>query len=413
MLYEQELRLLCDTFEKLHISATVVTPNDRTECVFGLGLGDVFGIVHPEEETFLQLLGTLEPHTVYKFTDAFRLSYTYFLLPDEGRPRIFFLGPYLPAPLTAAESLEIGEKNSVSPKSQRYLDEYYAGIPVLPAGSHLFVLLDTFCERIWKSPAFAIVNVGEPLFFSPSPMTENSAHAESADNILINMKAMEKRYSFENELMQAVSLGQIHKENLLLSSLSDVPFEKRLSDPVRNAKNYAIIMNTLLRKAAENGGVHPLYLDRTSSAIAAKIEGIASLSQVVDLMRDIFRSYCRLVRKHSGKNYSPLVQKTILLIDSDLSADLSLAALAESQKVSSGYLSTMFRKETGKTVSAYVRALRIRHAAHLLSTTHLQIQTIALHCGIMDVQYFSKLFRRELGKTPKEYREAAKKSYKA
>ena len=125
-------------------------------------------------------------------------------------------------------------------------------------------------------------------------------------------------------------------------------------------------------------------------------------------MREMFRSYCRLVRKHSLKDYSLVVQKTILLIDSDLTADLSLRTLAESQGVSAGYLSTIFKKETGKTVSNYIRDKRIKHAAHLLATTKLQIQTVALHCGIIDVQYFSKIFKKLMGKTPKEYRESVK-----
>ena len=219
---------------------------------------------------------------------------------------------------------------------------------------------------------------------------------------------MEKRYSLENELMRAVSLGQMHKDTLFTSSFSETVFEKRTADPIRNLKNYCIIMNTLLRKAAESGGVHPLYLNRVSSSFALKIEQMQSLGEGSELMREMFRSYCRLVRKHSLKDYSLVVQKTILLIDSDLTADLSLSTLAESQGVSAGYLSTIFKKETGKTVSNYIRDKRIKHAAHLLATTKLQIQTIALHCGIVDVQYFSKIFKKITGKTPKEYRENVK-----
>jgi YesN/AraC family two-component response regulator len=205
-----------------------------------------------------------------------------------------------------------------------------------------------------------------------------------------------------------VTLGQIHREPQLLSSFSEQSFEKRAADPLRNVKNYGIIMNTLLRKAAENGGVHPVYLDRVSSGFALKIEHLPSLSESPALMGEMFRSYCRLVRKHSLKNFSPLVQKTVLLIDSDLSANLSLRSLALHQNVSAGYLSTMFRKETGKTVSEYIREKRVKHAAYLLTTTHLQVQTIALHCGIVDVQYFSKIFKKQMGKTPKEYRESMK-----
>ena len=130
-------------------------------------------------------------------------------------------------------------------------------------------------------------------------------------------------------------------------------------------------------------------------------------------MCDMFRSYCRLVRKHALKVYSPLVQKTVILIESDLSANLTLHSLAQSQDVSCGYLSTIFKKETGQTVSEYIREKRVRHAAHLLATTHLQVQTVAVHCGIMDVQYFSKIFKKQTGKTPKEYREGAKRAPKS
>jgi YesN/AraC family two-component response regulator len=216
----------------------------------------------------------------------------------------------------------------------------------------------------------------------------------------------EIRYSFENELIQAITMGQLHKENLLLSSINEDMFEKRISDPIRNAKNYCIIMNTLSRKATEQGGVHPFYIDRVSSKFATKIEQITSLKEVTVLMREMFCSYCQLVRTYMTQKYLPVVQKTMLLIDSDLSAELSLHSLAAHQGISDGYLSTVFKKETGKTVSEYIREKRIKHAMHLLDTTHLQIQTIALHCGIMDMQYFSKIFKKHVGKTPKEYRKS-------
>jgi len=160
-----------------------------------------------------------------------------------------------------------------------------------------------------------------------------------------------------------------------------------------------------MRKAAEKGGVHPMHLDHLSSSFALRIESLASHTDHFELMLEMFRAYCRLVRKHTMQGLSPIVRKTVLMIESDLSANLTLATLAEAQNVSSGYLATIFKKETEKTVSEYIRKKRVKQAKHLLATTHLQVQTIALHCGIMDVQYFTKIFKKETGKTPKEYRE--------
>ena len=104
------------------------------------------------------------------------------------------------------------------------------------------------------------------------------------------------------------------------------------------------------------------------------------------------------------KNYSATIQKAVVLIDSDLTAELSLRFLAEKLNVNSSYLSTLFKKETGQTVTEYITQQRVRHARYLLENTRLQIQTVAQHCGISDVHYFSKLFKAATGMTPKEYR---------
>ena len=163
-------------------------------------------------------------------------------------------------------------------------------------------------------------------------------------------------------------------------------------------------MNTLLRKAAERGGVHPIYLDAISSEYAFKIEQIRQGKHVRSLMNEMVRSYCKLVRKNSVGNYSPLVKKAVLAIEADLSAELNLHTLSQKLAVSKVYLSSLFRKETGKTLTEYVRQKRMAKARTLLASTHLQIQTVALHCGMIDVQYFSKQFKRYTGKTPSQFR---------
>jgi YesN/AraC family two-component response regulator len=179
-----------------------------------------------------------------------------------------------------------------------------------------------------------------------------------------------------------------------------------LDDPLRNLKNYSIIMNTLLRKAAENGGVHPFYLDDVSSSFAARIEQVPTVRAAQELMSEMFRTYCRLVRQRSMKQYSAAVQKALAMIDADLSADLSLSKLAQAQNISAGYLSAIFKKETGSTVTDHINRERMQLAAHLLQTTALQVQTVAAHCGMLDVQYFSKVFKKYMKKTPKAYRES-------
>ena len=119
----------------------------------------------------------------------------------------------------------------------------------------------------------------------------------------------------------------------------------------------------------------------------------------------MFRSYCNLVRKNSIKNYSPTIQKIVTHIELDLSSNLTLSNLAEAHNINASYLSSLFKKETGKNITEYINLKRIEMAKKLLRRTSLQIQTVAQYCGILDIRYFSKLFKKYCGISPTEYRE--------
>lgn len=403
MLAHSELQLLCDTYKKSRVSARLVSYDTNIDTFLG---ADTQNLNFPKI-TLAEHIGEISPHTVYNITDSLGLNYTFFMLEELEGENILFIGPYTHTSIGSRLVLELGEKLGVSPKHQKLLSYHLESVPIISEGSHLFVLLDCFLERTWESSTYSSVDMGREKKLSVSILNDSSEHNE-LDDMLMKMKALEKRYEFENEMLRAVTLGQMNKITQMTGEYSEINFEKRATDPLRNIRNYCIINNTLLRKAAEQGGVHPLYLDNISTDFAHRIEQTASSDECLDLMREMFRAYCRLVRKHSLKKYSPIIQRVMLFVDSDLSANLSLRSLAKTQNVTPSYLSTLFKKETGKTLTEYITEKRMKYASHLLQTTHLQVQAIALHCGIMDVQYFSKLFKKATGMTPKEYREIHK-----
>ena len=396
------LQFLCDTFKRGGVMVSLVSRFAPITEVIDPQLRAAFRHAEFHSRSLSEFLGTVERRTIYKLTDPYGFCYLFFLLHSEG-DELFFLGPYVPSPLSLRHAVEFGEQNKLGQKQLKVLSKFCAGVPILPDSSHLFLMLDTYLERHWGNPNYAVVDINREFLSPPSPISR-SVEAETTDQTMFHLQLMEKRYRYENEILDAVALGQTSKATQLFSQFSEASFERRAADPLRNLQNYCITMNTLLRKSAERGGVHPVYLDQTSAAYAVRIEEVTEPSEAEDLMREMFRAYCRLVRKHAMKDLSLLVQKTILFIDSDLSANLSLSTLAAHLKVSPGYLSNTFKAETGKTVTQFIRERRMEYACHLLTATHLQIQTVAVHCGILDLQYFSKLFKRHTGMTPKQYR---------
>lgn len=404
MYYLPEMRMICNAFEKCHINTAVITKSEDLTKKLDIAIYKLLKNSQDKPFTVNDLISPLTPATVYRFTDMFSCGYIFFLLPGTEE-KVFIIGPFVNSPPTSNQIIEWLEKYSVNAQKRKALEEYYAAIPILKDSSHLYVLLESFYEVLWSANGFKYSDLNrdylEQIFSLRKPNQQNEEN-----DTLFEMQVMEKRYAFENELMNAVSNGHIGKAEFIMSKISDFPFENRVPDQLRNLKNYCIIMNTLLRKAAENGGVHPIYIDSISADFAVRIEKSNSLSTVKALMEEMLRSYCRLVKKHTMRNYSSPIQKAIACIDSDLTADLSLNRLAGLQNLSASYLSSLFKKETGVTLTEYVNKKRIKYAKQLLATTKIQVQTAAQHCGIDDVHYFTKLFKKYTGKTPKEYRQS-------
>lgn len=399
MFYENELRLLREVFRKCHLQTLLLDINEKVDSRVDMGLRYLVVGESPYDHTFEQLFSSVESGMLYHYVDAYLCHYVYFLLPEMPSEGVFLLGPYLSEELHRDQILELAERHRLPPSITTQLETYYATLPLLTVGSALLVMVDTFAEQLWGM-SLKTVDIHRE--------TEEVDWGLSAkkDETSWNMDMMQRRYDYENELMLAVEHGQNHKSEQFFGRFPATAMEARTADPLRNLQNYCIIMNTLSRKAAEKGGVHPVYLDKVSSEFAHKIERLPSVSQGQSLMQEMFQSYCRLVRKHSMKDYSAPVQKTIAQIDADLTADLSLHALAVSQNISDGYLSALFHRETGQTLTAFVNERRMKAACRLLSTTKLQIQTVAQHCGVLDVHYFSRLFKKYTGMTPLEYRES-------
>ncbi len=395
-----QLYYLQEMLNKCHLQNIIIDPAENVDERIDKGLRKLLG-ADDGSHRFTDYFDSIEEKTVYRVVDVFLCRYIFFELSVFENKKVFLVGPYLNRDITQQNVFEQCEKMHLSPKLWDKLQAYYASIPVIKEESYIFAMINTFCEFIW------------PEGFNNCDITRNADAAFIKDGFTpkidvdatpLSISQMEARYDFERNLLSAISQGNSHKAEMMLHSFSTLSFETRVPDELRNMKNYCIIMNTLFRKAAQEGGVHPIYIDKVSSDFAKRIEGITSVSAMPDFMLELLRTYCRLVRRHCVKNFSPLVQKAIIKIESDLAGDLSLNTLAKEANVSPNYFSSLFKKETGLPLTQYVNNKRIEYAKNLLKTTSLQVQTIAQHTGILDLHYFCRLFKSVTGKTPSEYR---------
>jgi AraC-like DNA-binding protein len=101
--------------------------------------------------------------------------------------------------------------------------------------------------------------------------------------------------------------------------------------------------------------------------------------------------------KRIGRERIVRVQEILL---SDLENPPSLAELGKTVGCSPFYLSRMFRQETGVTISAYLRRLRMDRAAELIRAGEANVTEAAMTVGYSSLSHFSKAFAETFGCCP-------------
>ncbi|WP_373249836.1 helix-turn-helix domain-containing protein [Mediterraneibacter gnavus] len=403
MSFKNDLSFFQNILKNMQVNASIVSEPFENIPVFDFGIRN---IAFPDSNYDIytrDFCRTCKSNILYRAYDEYHFNYIFMLLPNQEIPSYLIIGPYTLKPFTDEEILDKAHHFAIPVDQFWRFKNCYARVPLVSDSSIFFTIINSFAERLWGSMDNYVlkdlVSLGEP---SNSIMLSSDDYF--SDELSNAMVLLEEKYAAENELMQIISHGQLHKIEMYFNQIDFRSEEQRLADPVRNAKNYAIILNTLLRKATEEGGVHPIHIDKISSAFAKKIEMQTSEKGVSILFKEMARKYALTVKNHSLKGYSKLVRRVMIQVDTDLASDLSLSAQASLLGVNPNYLSTVFKKETGHTLTEYVTGKRIEHAVFLLNSTNMQIQTIAQYCGIPDICYFTKIFKKVVGKTPTEYK---------
>ncbi len=406
MILDSELSLFLDVVRQMRVPA-LVAPADR-DLLFQAdqGLRRQLGVMEGAFEDWnRRLRDILRKNVVFRVTDEFSCKYiAFFLEGTKPDPQAVLIGPYVVDDIDHAWLERFCQRTGVHRDWIPILEAYYHKIGFLRDESMLFAAVTAIGNRIWGVDQYTTESVVAGVPESWLPLATMPEPRQS-DEVLENIRAVEDRYGAENRLIEAVVQGQSRKAEMMLAHTSQGSLEQRTPEMMRNTKNYTVILNTLLRKAAEQGGVHPLYIDRLSSEFATRIEKLKRQDDITAFWQEMAHRYCLLVKKHSLKTYSPLIQKVISRVEFDLAGDLSLKANAKALNVNASYLSTLFKKELGTTLTEYVNRKRIEYAIYLLNTTKLSISVVGQRCGIQDDNYFTKIFKKYVGKTPKHFRQ--------
>ena len=155
----------------------------------------------------------------------------------------------------------------------------------------------------------------------------------------------------------------------------------------------------LIQMAAETGAVQAQRKGQTFLQRISRANGWTDVEEKVDTFFEYLTS-----KEEAENDMSLLIQKALENIREYYDQGITLEEIAEKLHVTEEYLSTQFRKETGRTFTETIRGYRIERVKELLTATNWKLTKIAELVGYTDPKYMSRVFKEETGMLPLEYR---------
>ncbi|MGG5373216.1 helix-turn-helix domain-containing protein [Enterococcus sp. AZ196] len=229
------------------------------------------------------------------------------------------------------------------------------------------------------------------------------------DSENVYLKEHTNSINYEAQLYYCVREGDIDAMNSLLESFSD-NLGKLGPNSLRHYKNAVIILNSLTLRAAISAGIDSDICYRLGGLYIKKIEKTNSFDDLKTICYTMVNDYCKRVKllKISRNNLNQIadveINKCLNYVADNFRDKLSIADIAQNIGYSPEYLSSKFKKVTGKNLPHYINEKKIEDAQKKLVLTELSISEISDQLSFSNQSYFQKIFKNIVGITPLNYR---------
>ncbi len=232
------------------------------------------------------------------------------------------------------------------------------------------------------------------------------------DHILCYSAQMEDRKSIyftaraEERIVGSVRSGDDQAVRDLLNLIFEENFENRTITRANLLKLNEKLTDLLISLETEGDGT-PERLIRVRE-IAGDPERF-SAEDYRQAVTEAFVGQCSAVSQEKNFQKSKLVNsiKEYILANWQ-NADLGLSMVGRIFQLSEGYVSTVFKEQTGVNFVSYVENVRMEHACELLRTTQMSVDEIGAAVGYNSVQSFRRAFKRVYNESPNDYRKNAR-----
>jgi two-component system response regulator YesN len=212
-------------------------------------------------------------------------------------------------------------------------------------------------------------------------------------------------YVLERKLITSMQQMDEKSSVAALDKINRLERAHLADSPLRSIKDSLIGSCTLFTRAVIEVGVDSESAFMLSDQFIRKIEDCGTVSQTEQLEYDMLRQFIELLQQKDQSKYSAVVKRTITFIKQNVQHKVTLQNIADNVNIHPNYLSTLFKKEVGISISNFIEKQKSEVIRLFLIETSLNVTEIAFTFEFSSVAYFSSYFKKIFGVSPLKYRQ--------
>lgn len=269
-------------------------------------------------------------------------------------------------------------------------------------------------EKLLKVSVMAFYLITQTLISAETVTKENSKHlqlGESKDTELFTNTKREQPAAVHHDPLLEKQLLTIIREGRLEELKGFTQMEEEStgvlsrSSYIRSKKNIAIAGITLATRASIEGGLHPEIAFSLSDVYIQRLEDLKTIKEIDQLSGEAFFTFTEKVQQVKGEQFSKTITNCQNYIYNNRYEKITHDDVAKQADLSHSYLSILFKKEVGISVTDYIQLVKIDEAKNLIEFTQTPLSEIGSLLNFSDQSYFTKVFKKHTGMTPKQYKE--------
>ncbi len=173
---------------------------------------------------------------------------------------------------------------------------------------------------------------------------------------------------------------------------------------LQNLKNSAIVGITLATRASIDGGLNHNIAFTLSDLFIQKLEELNEHIAVTQLIEKALLDFTERVQITKNMKNSKPINMCLNYVYAHLYEHITLSGLAKLVNMNPNYLSNLFKKEVGITLTRFIQQAKVEEAKNLITFTSHSLTEISTLLNFHDQSYFTKIFKKFTGVTPKQYK---------